>query len=368
MRDVSLDVPRGEITALLGPNGAGKSSLVLAVAGVLRPTGGAVRVGGVDLSGRRPERVRRAGVATVPEGHRVLGDLSVGDNLRVAAGRLPRRCPGGCARARARAVRRASRAGDRRAGSLSGGQQQMLALGQAIVSQPRYLVDRRAVARPGAGRRAPAGARAARDRRSKASACCSSSSSPRWRSASRRPRTFSCADACGCPRRGDAARAARPACRHLPPQRHRRPRPSRPTHDRREQSHDQLHVPTLDRLHADVEDFEPDVIVVGGGSAGAATARGFVDGGSPGAAARGRRRGRQPGDPRSRPPARAVDDRGGLGVRDRSAAARVRPPPVVAAWAGARRVELPQRDDLGPRDGRRLRHLGLRRCRRLGVG
>lgn len=140
VRDVSFDVPRGEITALLGPNGAGKSSLVLAVAGVLRPAAGEVRVDGVDLAGRRPEQVRRSGVATAPEGHRVLGELSVADNLRVAVGRLPRR-------ERASALDRVhelfgelGELSDRRAGSLSGGQQQMLALGQAIVSQPRYLV------------------------------------------------------------------------------------------------------------------------------------------------------------------------------------------------------------------------------------
>ena len=87
----TLTVPRGEITALLGPNGAGKSSLVLTVAGVVRPAEGSIRADGVELVGRRPEQIRNAGVATVPEGHRVLGDLSVADNLRVAAARLPRR-------------------------------------------------------------------------------------------------------------------------------------------------------------------------------------------------------------------------------------------------------------------------------------
>lgn len=136
----SLTVPAGEITALLGPNGAGKSSLVLAIAGVLQPTGGTVTVDGADITGRRPERIRRAGVATVPEGHRVLGDLSVADNLRVAAGPLARS-------ARAEALARVlslfdelRALGDRRAGSLSGGQQQMLALAQAVIGRPRYLV------------------------------------------------------------------------------------------------------------------------------------------------------------------------------------------------------------------------------------
>src|SRR4029079_2659128 len=74
---VSLDIPAGQVTALLGPNGAGKSSLVLAVGGVLRPAGGTVTLDGHDLTGRRPEHVRRAGVAVVPEGRRVLSELTV---------------------------------------------------------------------------------------------------------------------------------------------------------------------------------------------------------------------------------------------------------------------------------------------------
>jgi branched-chain amino acid transport system ATP-binding protein len=140
VRGASLEVPLGEITALLGPNGAGKSSLVLAVAGVLSVAGGTIRAGDVRLTGRRPERVRAAGVATVPEGHRVLGDLSVDDNLRVAAGRLPRSD-------RAAALARVldlfgelRELGGRRAGSLSGGEQQMLAIAQAVIARPRYLI------------------------------------------------------------------------------------------------------------------------------------------------------------------------------------------------------------------------------------
>jgi branched-chain amino acid transport system ATP-binding protein len=140
VRDASLSVPRGEITALLGPNGAGKSSLVLAVAGVIQPRAGSIRAGGLELAGRRPERIRQAGVATVPEGHRVLGDLTVADNLRVAAAQLPRH-------ARLAALARVHELfaelrdlGGQRAGSLSGGQQQMLALAQAIVADPQYLI------------------------------------------------------------------------------------------------------------------------------------------------------------------------------------------------------------------------------------
>jgi branched-chain amino acid transport system ATP-binding protein len=140
VHEATLTVPRGEITALLGPNGAGKSSLVLAVAGVVHPVQGSIRMGHLELAGRRPEQIRQAGVATVPEGHRVLGDLSVADNLRVAAAGLPRRT-------RSAALDRVHGIfGDlrdlanHRAGTLSGGQQQMLALAQAIVCDPTYLV------------------------------------------------------------------------------------------------------------------------------------------------------------------------------------------------------------------------------------
>ena len=84
VKDVTISVPSGEVTALLGPNGAGKSSLVLAVGGVLRPRAGSVSLDGAELTGKRPERIRAAGVAIVPEGRRLLPDLSVDDNLKVA--------------------------------------------------------------------------------------------------------------------------------------------------------------------------------------------------------------------------------------------------------------------------------------------
>jgi branched-chain amino acid transport system ATP-binding protein len=88
---VTIGVPAGEVTALLGPNGAGKSSLVLAVGGVLRPKPGSVRLDGAELAGRRPERIRAAGLAIVPEGRRLLPDLTVEDNLRVATYALPKK-------------------------------------------------------------------------------------------------------------------------------------------------------------------------------------------------------------------------------------------------------------------------------------
>jgi branched-chain amino acid transport system ATP-binding protein len=145
VRDVSLEIAAGQVTALLGPNGAGKSTLVLAVGGVLKPRSGAVLLdepgsAGTDLAGRRPERIRQAGVAIVPEGRRLLPDLTVEDNLRVASYALTK--------AQAQAGRdrvlelfpqlRQRLAAPAR--TLSGGEQQMVVLAQALICQPRYLL------------------------------------------------------------------------------------------------------------------------------------------------------------------------------------------------------------------------------------
>ena len=140
VQDVSLEIPTGEVTALLGPNGAGKSSLVLAVSGVLRPLSGAVTLDGRDLTGRRPERIRKAGVALVPEGRRLLSDLTVEDNLRVATYSLTKEeAKAGRAYAHELFPELDKRLGVP-ARSLSGGEQQMLVLAQALVSQPSFVL------------------------------------------------------------------------------------------------------------------------------------------------------------------------------------------------------------------------------------
>jgi branched-chain amino acid transport system ATP-binding protein len=137
---VSLDIPPGQVTALLGPNGAGKSTLVLAVGGVLRPAVGTVKLDGRDLTGRRPERIRHAGVAVVPEGRRVLSELTVEDNLRVATFSLtPAAARAGRAYTRT-LFPELERRLDVPAHALSGGEQQMLALAQSLVSQPRFIL------------------------------------------------------------------------------------------------------------------------------------------------------------------------------------------------------------------------------------
>jgi branched-chain amino acid transport system ATP-binding protein len=142
LHGVSLDVPPGEVTTLLGPNGAGKSSLVLAVGGVLRPTSGRVLLGDRELARQRPEKIRGAGVAIVPEGRRLLPELTVEDNFRVATYSLSRAdAKAGIAYA-LELFPELEKRWNVQARSLSGGEQQMVVLGQALVSRPSVvLVD-----------------------------------------------------------------------------------------------------------------------------------------------------------------------------------------------------------------------------------
>jgi branched-chain amino acid transport system ATP-binding protein len=140
VRQVSVAIPPGQVTALLGPNGAGKSTLVLAVGGVLRPKSGTVLLDAAELASRRPERIRQAGVAIVPEGRRLLPDLTVEDNLRVASYPLSREQ---ARSGRERVLDLFPQLGRRLsalARTLSGGEQQMVVLAQALITQPRYLL------------------------------------------------------------------------------------------------------------------------------------------------------------------------------------------------------------------------------------
>jgi branched-chain amino acid transport system ATP-binding protein len=140
LHDVSLEIPPGEITALLGPNGAGKSTLVLAVGGVLRATSGTVLLGDIDLSRSRPEKIRAAGVAIVPEGRRLLPGLTVEDNMRVATYSLSRdRAKQGVARA-LELFPELERRWKAECRLLSGGEQQMVVLAQALVSDPKVIL------------------------------------------------------------------------------------------------------------------------------------------------------------------------------------------------------------------------------------
>lgn len=139
VQDVSLTVKPGEVTAVIGANGAGKSELVLALAGVLPMVAGDIKLDGAPLSARGPEAIRRAGIAAIPEGHRVLTDLSVDDNLRAAGSLIKTGLNERLAETYAVFPELAERKGQL-AGTLSGGQQQMVALAHALMCNPRYLL------------------------------------------------------------------------------------------------------------------------------------------------------------------------------------------------------------------------------------
>ena len=144
LRGVSLDVPDGRVVALLGSNGAGKTTLLRALTGLLdvhdgEVTKGQVSLDGEDLRRTRPERIVRRGVRQVLEGRRVFVELTVEENLRIGAhtarGRMAENLERIYALFPVLADRRA-----RTAGYLSGGEQQMLAMGRAMMSEPRYLL------------------------------------------------------------------------------------------------------------------------------------------------------------------------------------------------------------------------------------
>jgi branched-chain amino acid transport system ATP-binding protein len=137
---LSMTLDSGRITSLLGPNGAGKSSLVLALGGVLPIDGGVIELNGQSVGGKTPEFIRRAGVAAVPEGHRILSGLSVEDNLQAAGFfHSPATVQAAVADVYGTFPELAERRGQK-AGSMSGGQQQMLALGQALVARPKFIL------------------------------------------------------------------------------------------------------------------------------------------------------------------------------------------------------------------------------------
>lgn len=136
---VSLQIEPGQVVAVLGANGAGKSELVLGLAGMLPVTAGSVAVDGQPLAGRGPDAIRRAGIAAVPEGHRVLARLSVDDNLRAAGSILRNGLDETLADTYALFPELAERK-KQLAGTMSGGQQQMLALGHALMARPRYML------------------------------------------------------------------------------------------------------------------------------------------------------------------------------------------------------------------------------------
>ncbi len=140
VHDVSIEVPPGEITTMLGPNGAGKSSLAAAIAGLARVRSGQVALGGHDITSWRPERVRHAGVSVVPEGRRLLTDLTVADNMRVATYSLDEEAAADGVEYARSLFPELDRRWESFGRLLSGGEQQMVVLAQALVSRPKVLV------------------------------------------------------------------------------------------------------------------------------------------------------------------------------------------------------------------------------------
>ncbi|WP_342726454.1 ABC transporter ATP-binding protein [Bradyrhizobium sp. B097] len=140
LKDVSLRVGAGEIVTVVGANGAGKTTLLNTIAGLLHPAEGTVRLDGASIGGHSTERIVRAGLSLVPEGRQVVAPLSVEENLLVGAyGRKG----GGAADTLAAIYDRFPRLKERRrqpAGLLSGGEQQMLAIGRALMANPRVLL------------------------------------------------------------------------------------------------------------------------------------------------------------------------------------------------------------------------------------
>jgi len=141
VRGVTLEVRAGEITALLGANGAGKSSTLLAVVGSIRARSGRVRFDGIEVTGRSPDVLVRRGMALIPEGGRVFARQAVEQNLRLGAFVVADEAV--CRERIERVYALFPRLGERRtqiAGTLSGGERQMLAIGRALMSDPRLLL------------------------------------------------------------------------------------------------------------------------------------------------------------------------------------------------------------------------------------
>ncbi len=145
LHDISLSVPKGQVVTLIGSNGAGKTTTMRAVSGMLKPSSGSITLNGKAIAGLTSNKIARAGLAHSPEGRRVFATLSVTDNLllgafpRLTFGREKGDVPSDLARVFDLFPRLKERAGQQ-AGTLSGGEQQMLAMGRALMLNPDVLL------------------------------------------------------------------------------------------------------------------------------------------------------------------------------------------------------------------------------------
>ncbi len=135
LHDLSLSVARGEVTTLLGRNGMGKTTTIRAIMGLLRPSAGRISFQGQPIAGQKPEAIARLGLGLVPEGRHVFPTLTVRENLVATARPGPWTLP----RIHALFPRLAERS-RQRAATLSGGEQQMLAIGRALMTNPSLLI------------------------------------------------------------------------------------------------------------------------------------------------------------------------------------------------------------------------------------
>ncbi|MGE5283546.1 MAG: ABC transporter ATP-binding protein [Actinomycetota bacterium] len=141
LRGISIDVPAGSVVAIIGANGAGKTTLMKTIAGVLRPRSGTVSFLGKEITGLPSHKIVRRGVALVPEGRAILGRMTVRENLEMGA--FTGRDAGKTAQDMDRLMVRFPLLGERArqlGGSLSGGEQQMLAIARALMSAPKLLL------------------------------------------------------------------------------------------------------------------------------------------------------------------------------------------------------------------------------------
>ncbi len=141
VKGIDLSVPQGQVVCLIGANGAGKTTTLRALSGLARPRAGTIRFDGHDIAGRRPHRIAALGLLQVPEGRQIFAELTVDENLTLGAWLTADGAE--IARRRERVLARFPRLRERLrqlAGSMSGGEQQMLALGRALMGAPRLLL------------------------------------------------------------------------------------------------------------------------------------------------------------------------------------------------------------------------------------